>query len=178
MTAASKLATPLTVLGAVLVAAAFIYSYSGLNNLQADIEAKQAKRDDLDAAIRELEDERDFLKTGPLSELVRVDALAVKLDGRRDPQGRQLYDFSLWLDVPNNRKQDIREVRYRRLAGERLQDVLVGTEPSNGFRRSYLGWGCFDKVDVVIVKTTGEETPPIRVDQCRILRSGGMVWGD
>jgi hypothetical protein len=49
-----------------------------------------------------------------------------------------------------------------------LQDVIVGTEPSNGFGVSYLGWGCFSSVDVTIVEKTGQETNT-SFNQCAIM---------
>jgi hypothetical protein len=164
----SKLEKPLTVLGAVAVIGTIAFSYSGLRTLEADITIKQAQRDLLDVKVAALEVEIDRLKHAPIGELVVVGAMGVQLDGKKDPSGRQLYDFSFWLDVPNNRKRSISKVEYRRRAGQRLQDVITGTEPSNGFGVSYLGWGCFSTVDVTIVETTGQETT-ISVDQCAIM---------
>ena len=36
----------------------------------------------------------------------------------------QQYDFSYWIAIPNNRKNDIEKVEYRRRGGELLQKVL------------------------------------------------------
>ena len=168
MTIASTLETPLTVLGAIAVIGAIALSFAGLNSLEADIETKEAQREALDARVTKLKDEIDQLKHAPLEELVAVGAVGVELDGKKDRTGRQLYDFSYWLDVPNNRKRDISRVEYRRRLGERLQDVLIGKEPSNGFGVSYLGWGCFGAVDVTIVETTGK-TATIQFNQCEIM---------
>lgn len=171
------LGTMLTALGVILLAAALAYSYSGLRSMHAEIANKEVQRDSLDAAIDTLQKQVDLLVHGPLWDLATVDANAVRLEGRKDGRGRQLYDFGLWLNVPNNRKQDIAEVGYRRRFGESLQAVLVGTEPSNGFGVSYLGWGCFPVLDVTIVERSGTMTTK-RVDQCHILDSGGVVWGE
>jgi len=162
---------PLTVLGAVVVLGTLVFSFLGLRALEAEIDVKTAQREALDLRIAELEQEIDRLQHAPLSELVKPDALAVKLDGKTDPRGRQLYEFSYWLDVPNNRKGEIRVVEYHRRFGESLRDVLVGREPSNGFAVSYLGWGCFPTVDVTIVETTGQKET-IQFDQCEITRWG------
>jgi hypothetical protein len=167
-----KLERSLTVLGALVVIGTIVFSFFGLRALEADIEAKEAQRADLDQRIIELNNEIDRLKHAPLKELVEMGAIAVKLDGKMDPNGRQLYDFGYWLYVPNNRKRDIARAEYRRRAGERLRNVLVGTEPSNGFGVSYLGWGCFRTVDVTIVETNGQ-TATIQFDQCAITR-----WGE
>jgi hypothetical protein len=168
---AAKLEKPLTILGAVVVFGTLAFSYAGLRALEADIKAREAQREVLDIRIAELESEIDRLKNAPLTELAEVGALAVELEGRKDPDGRQLFTFSYWLEVPNNRKRDIRRVEYRRRFGERLQDVMIGTEPSNGFGVSYLGWGCFRTVDVTIVEKTGQKGT-LTFDQCDITRWG------
>ncbi len=171
MTVATKLEKPLTILGALIVIGALALSFAGLRTLEADIKDKQAQREVLDIHIAELEQEIHRLKHAPLEELVEVGALAVELEGKTDPHGRQLFTFSYWLEIPNNRKREIGKVEYRRRYGERLQDALVGTEPSNGFGVSYLGWGCFRTVDVIILETTGEQHV-IEFDQCKITRWG------
>jgi hypothetical protein len=175
MISTAKLGTLLTVLGTMLIAAALLYSYTELQALDDQIRKKEITKEQLDVEIEKKKGEIYKLINDPLWNLAEVRVLAVKAGfGPGAPPDRkeaQLYDFSFWIDVPNNRKNDIKEIRFLRLAGEKLRP-LVGTEPSNGFSDGYLGWGCFRTVDVTIVeKDTAEETTK-RINQCELLGPG------
>ena len=153
------------VAGVILIAVSAYYSYQYTREIQQEIRTKQDSLDALETHIETLQKEYELLVSGPLEQLVSPQAMLVTIEGKKDQFSRQLHDFNLWLNIPNNRKNDIQRVEYIRRNGEVLQKTLVGTEPSNGFGVSYLGWGCFTQVDVSIYEKSGNITQ-FSFDQC------------
>jgi hypothetical protein len=56
---------------------------------------------------------REMIKeTTPLSAIIIPRATGEPIPGRFSRTGQQIYNFSLWIDVPEERKSEIEKVRY------------------------------------------------------------------
>jgi hypothetical protein len=173
----SVLAILLTLFGATLIILTIYLGVKFNNDLLAIVKAREVKQAALDMKIDKLNEELTLLKYGSISEIIKIETIAIKLPGRktqrRNTNGEmvdaQQYDFSYWIAIPNNRKNDIEKVEYRRRGGELLQKVLTGTEPTNGFAASYTGWGCFPEVEITITEKLGKVTE-LTFNQCDYVR--------
>jgi len=131
--------------------------------LAADISRLKGQKTDLERKNLGLEAEVEKLR-GPLQKLVEIDAAAQKL-GLSDPKGRPLYDFSIWLKLPEFRKSEIKKVRYHFDNPSAILKDRYADNPANGFSISYRGWGCFPDIRVTLTTADGGaiEMP---LDQC------------
>ena len=157
-----KLATLLTFLGFLLVATALLYSVFQLKSIQDQIELKSAQSDSLNTKIEELNETINHIKNGPILELIKPKAIAVKLEGKKDGlEGRQLYNFILWAELPNYRKKDIRHIKYFFNHSSMLKKNRISKEPTNGFAVNYTGWGSIPVVELTISQI---DKPDIKLD--------------
>ncbi|MFQ5605236.1 MAG: pYEATS domain-containing protein [bacterium] len=156
-----KLANILTIIGAALVAFTLFYSIRELRALQAEVGRKKAVSAKLNTKITELNETIERIKFGPIAELLTVKAIAIRQEGRRDAQNRQLYNFMLWLDLPEFRKKDIEFVKYYFDDPSMLKKERIGKEVSNGFAINYLGYGCLRRVKVTVVL---KQHPNVEID--------------
>jgi len=152
-----KLATFLTLAGFIMAVAAVAYSISELQSLNSQVEQKRLKSDSLNIKIDELKLTIDKIKNGPISELITPKAIAVRLEGRRAQNGRQLFNFVLWIDLPNYRKSDIQSVKYHFGHSSMLMKERTGKQASNGFAVNYTGWGCLGMVTLTVVLQNQQE---------------------
>jgi hypothetical protein len=167
----SFIAIFLTLFGTILIILTIYLGVKFNNELREKVKCQKELQIELDASIEELEQTIVDLTEGPLAKIVAMEAMAVELVGRKTQDDNQLYDFSLWIDVPNNRKNDIERVEYRRGPGDKLQKVITGNQPTNGFSVSYTGWGCFHIVEVTIIEKSGKSTK-MSFNQC-----DSIGWG-
>jgi hypothetical protein len=56
------------------------------------------------------------------------------------------YDFSLWLDVPEDQRQKIKSVTYVLNHPTFAQKEYASSKSEDGFRVGYRGWGCLNTV--------------------------------
>lgn len=172
--ASPRAATLLSLAGIALMAAAILYGFYKLDEISGEIAAKSAELAELEAQIELLEDEVERIREGPLAELITPKALAVRREGLRDSNNRQIYNYIVWLDLPHARKREIREVRY--VFGDRsfLRNRLTSNEPSNGFAVGYLGWGAMTRVPITVVPLQGDDfTIDFPMARARTVVNGG-----
>lgn len=145
------------------MAGAIGYSLYALSKVRDETAIKteetRTKSRAVDELIRQVEAARaevEHIRSGPLSDLIVPKAIAVRREGLKDQDGRQLYNFIVWLDLPYARKAEIREVQY--VFGDRsfLRNRHMSVEPSNGFAVGYLGWGAMRQVPITVVPSRGE----------------------
>ena len=98
--------------------------------------------------IKELE-----LASSP--EAIVAQTKSVKLDGITN-KGRQIYDYSIWLQTPILLKDRIEKVDYFFDHPSMLKKHRESKESSNGYSVSYRGWGCLEPVLITVHLTDGE----------------------
>jgi cell division protein FtsB len=155
----------ISAVGVLALVVAMAYGYHELSVLPEQIQARTQKKADLNRSIDCLNSEIHKLENAPVRDLVTPRAIEVELTNQRDPQGLQLYNYTLWLDMPASRKKDISRVKYFFDDKSMRLKTHLGTQPSNSFAVSYLGWGCFSDV-VVTIDSPGQLFPPIHFDMC------------
>ena len=169
MSRLSFLEKPISVVGVLVLAGAMGYGYHELSVLHVQIDSTQKELDRINnKSIPCLQSKIEKLKNAPVRELVTPRAIEVELTNQRDPQGRQLYNYTLWLDMPASRKKDISSVKYFFDDKSMRVKTHIGTQPSNSFAVSYKGWGCFSDV-VVTIDSPGRLSPPIHFDMCKAI---------
>ncbi|MCP4606731.1 MAG: hypothetical protein GY847_40520 [Proteobacteria bacterium] len=127
------------------------------------IEKEREARSSLKSAIDELNRER----SSPITELIEPRARAIKLKGYFDPQGRQLYDYSIWLAAPEKVKKEIEKVVYHLEHPSMLKKERESKEESMGFGINYRGWGCLSLVFARVYTKDGS-CHSISFDMCSI----------
>lgn len=110
-------------------------------------------------------------KSVSLSNVLKPRTEAKLVEGLRGYQDLQVYDFSLWLDVPQQWKAKIAEVRYEFNHPSFHQKAQVSSDPTTGFRVGYRGWGCLHIVTISAAMIDGS-TNTIEFDMCKALGVG------
>ncbi|MFN4909509.1 MAG: pYEATS domain-containing protein [Bacteroidota bacterium] len=77
-------------------------------------------------------------------------AKAVQIPGIKDSQGRQVYDFTIWVSTSHATMKQIQRVSYEFSHNTFILKTRESEDASNGFLVSYRGWGCMGVVHVVI----------------------------
>lgn len=128
-----------------------------------ELEQSYAKLHTVVAASGSPKLKMEYTKGTPLIAVVKPRASAMRSNGGRS--GTPLYDFSLWLDVPEDRKEEIASVEYEFNHPTFRQKTQESSDPKTGFKVSYNGWGCLRSVLVKIhLKQGGAQT--IDFDMC------------
>jgi hypothetical protein len=71
-------------------------------------------------------------------------------------RGTEIYNFSLWLDIPKDKKGKIKEVSYTfNHPSFRTHKRRSSSNESTGFSISYEGWGAIDDVAIEILYKDG-----------------------
>lgn len=141
--------------------------------------ALQEERANLRASLQNIEgevrktDDRSLFNTvqklTPLSAIVEPRAEAKPVPGGETPGGTQYYDFSIWLGLPSREAGRIGRVSYEFNHPTFTQPRASSTNPADGFRVSYRGWGCLNSV-IIQIETTDGSTERIDFDMCKELR--------
>ena len=107
-------------------------------------------------------------RTAPLSELIEVKASVSPSNA-----GGENKNYTLWLDMPSFRKDEIKEVQYNFCRGfaDRLR---ISKDPTSSFSIGYLGWGYCPIMRIDVILQSGdtirkefsfekyfEENPPV-----------------
>lgn len=64
--------------------------------------------------------------------------------------GKDRYNFSLWIDLPEELKPAVQKVSYYLNHPSFSQKVNEVSDPSTGYRFSYTGWGCLQSVYITV----------------------------
>lgn len=86
----------------------------------------------------------------PLPFVIRPRASAKPLPGSETH-----YDFALWLEVPPQRRDEIRKVEYFFNHPTFVEKTRESTDRSDGFRVGYRGYGALDRVIITLHLTDG-----------------------
>jgi hypothetical protein len=195
---ASRHSAAITLLGVIIVGGAFLFSLYQLNNLNDRIEEKRAVLDSLTflseqkqkqidvlrANTRELEQsytelgnavkasknqklERVFAQAVPLIAVTKAHAQAIPNNRVREGT-RSSYDFSLWLEIPPQRTAEVRSVSYEFNHPTFANKRLESSNPADGFRVGYTGWGCLSSVIITLNIRDGSKAT-LDFDMCRDL---------
>lgn len=151
---------------AAAIAVSTYLSFVYIDKSKAELERIEVQLGSLGAELERLQQARDHLVSGPILDLIVPRTFVVKLADNIDQDNQKIYHFVSWLDVPDNRKTEIRRVDYRYQDGGSTGELVSSSEPSNGFAVSHLGAGCFSQVDVLIFQTSGTISE-ISFDQCQ-----------
>lgn len=112
------------------------------------------------------------LLQGPIEDLITLRARSEPYtqSGSQvvDRANRPLYLITCWVEVPDVRKAEIREVIYRFPHDSFYPREKESRNWSNGYAISYTGWGCLNRVDVRIVMRDGSAVDT-SFDLCRAL---------
>jgi len=191
----SRQSALITLVGVIIVGGAFLFSLYKLNSVNEQIgekrqlldsltsqsESMQKQIDVLRSNTRELEQSyvqiekavaatqnrqlrREFTQALPLVATVRPRARAVEnraIKGEKETY----YDFSLWVDVPRERKMEVVEVVYEFNHPTFRQKTQRSSNAEDGYRVEYTGWGCLSSVIVTVHLRNGSSSS-IDFDMC------------
>ena len=187
----SRNAALLTGLGAVIMFAALGYGIYMLIQLDNSLQQKKAEEASLSRQIDVLRENTEQYRKSlraidqiavrsrvpeaklarkviPLEAVVTPHAASEPAKVQHESSGAGPYNFSLWIEVPADRLQEIREVEYV-LNHPSLQDQSYkSSDASRGFRISYEGAGCLSRVIINIFLSNGEKMS-LDFDMCKNL---------
>lgn len=151
----SYLSAALTVMGFVIIVSSLIFSYTQIREKEARVNELTELEDQL---AKKIEEQEALIKeyewaSSPLA--IMAQTKAITLNGIRDPQGRQVYDFSIWLQVPVLLKDKIVKVSYYFDHPTMIKKNRESQEAANGYSVSYRGWGCLSSVIITVSLTDG-----------------------
>jgi hypothetical protein len=160
---ASKRAAFATLFAFIFVAIAIIYNTTQLNSIEAANSKKLVEIDSLSNEIKKLDQTvADLMYSKDQRPHVYVDTLT----DIKDVNGKQLYDFTLWVDSGAFQKKDISQVEYK--FNSSVVNDMISTESSNGFSVHFRGTECLKNVDVTIV-FSDNSNKQINFDMCEEL---------
>lgn len=114
---------------------------------------------------------------GSLQSVVKPKVYVQRVAGVLDPRGRPIFDFILFLSVPETRRSEIRHVEYVINHPERLNPVARGGSAEASFAAAYRGTGCFDPVIVRVTPVQGSQFT-IPFNECAAWEEAGTVEGN
>jgi len=112
------------------------------------------------------------LLNGPLPSVIQPKLYAQRVEEITDPHGNPVYDFILFLSVPEPRRGEIRSVEYIVNHPEKLNKVMRGGSSEASFAAAYRGTGCFIPVLIRVTPTNGAPFV-ISFDECAAWRTLG-----
>jgi phenylalanyl-tRNA synthetase alpha subunit len=109
-----------------------------------------------------------------LAKVIVPKAKAKTVPGEKTASGKPVYDFQLWLDVPQDRKSEIRSVEYFFDHPTFLNKHFTSSDSSNGFAVNYRGWGA---LRLVVVTVNLREGAPLTLyfDMLKALKEKGTA---
>lgn len=88
--------------------------------------------------------------------------------GGVDADGMPLYRFEVWLDAPDDVREQIRSVSYEYRAPSAQPPMQSSSDTGSGFRVRFGAAACAEKAKITVVMRDGQERSA-DVDGCRIL---------
>lgn len=140
-------------------------------DLESDIANLDAQKTQTETALQQAIqklNEQSQLISGPLAQVAHPQASSNPVRGAKTPQGWQLYDFIVSVDVPEVRKSEIKEVEYHFDDPTVHNKIQVSGDAATDYAVSYRGYGCFPLMLIDLV-LKNETTVPLYFDQCKAL---------
>lgn len=106
----------------------------------------------------------------PLFAVTRPRASAVPDPSSLRDAGRQLYDFSIWVEVPPDRLSTLASVSYLFDDPSFRKRTQSSSNASDGFKVQYQGWGCLTRIQITLV-LRDSTTQPLDFNMCN-----GIGW--
>ncbi len=164
--------------GLIVILAVFVYASLQVNKLNKSIEKKTVELTALDSVINSQNEEIEANKTVIANLVEEINKLrdptiqpharAVEIPGVKDPQGRQVYDFTLWITSSQVTLNRISKVSYQFGNETFLLKKRESEDNTNGFLVSYRGWGCLTVVKLTVLYDDGE-TETVYFNMCEEL---------
>jgi hypothetical protein len=90
------------------------------------------------------------------SQIIRPHAKAAPINGKKLKSGKQVYKFSLWLEISDNYKSKIYSAEYIFDHPSFIIDkVKESKNQLDGFKVEYEGWGAINSVDIILTLMDG-----------------------
>ena len=155
----------LSLMGFVIIVSSLAFSYFQIKQKEIRVKELTQKEQELASKIEDQERRIEELEWASSPKAIFAQTKAVKLDGIIDSAGRQIYDFSVWLQIPVLVKDKITKVEYFFDHPSMLKKMRESMEGSNGYSVSYRGWGCLNPIDIRI-HLNDSEIYELVFDQC------------
>ena len=156
---------------AVLIGFAVLGSLIGrnalrLNHLEAQIDERQNIVGELERDIERLQNEIYTLRDSP-TDTIAAQANANVLPGIME-RGKQVHDFTIWIDLSSYRKKTLTRVTYRTADQAAPFQERVAENAINGFSISYRGTDCIGGMTLDVEFADGG-TESVDFDMCQAL---------
>lgn len=160
--------------GFLIILVTFLFTSFKLYRYDEEIKQKSMELKNISDSISSLQkgiDEKQKLIGQLVSEVNRLSdpSIQPKSESLKLPNqfsnGRQLYDFTLWITSSSYTLNKIRKVSYEFNHSTMILKTRESTNSSNGFLVSYRGWGCLRMVKLTITYTDGK-TGSLFFDMC------------
>jgi uncharacterized coiled-coil protein SlyX len=171
----SKQGTIISLVGFVIVILVFVFAAKKLTELNDTIITKTNELDSLNSTIslqkNEIDANKELMKelVNEINKLkdpnVKPNARAVEIPGVKDSQGRQIYDFTVWITSSQHTLNKIKNVSYQFGHDTFIIRNRKSSDKSNGFLVSYRGWGCLSVVKLS-VEYKSNEIEEVYFDMC------------
>jgi len=128
-------------------------------SLDLQIKVLRNQKDSLLGEFRRLSEKSHAqiasLPPTPIETLVipRADTVPI---GHQTSDGRELREYSLWVEVPDNRISELAEVSYFFNHPTFREKVQRSSNAIDGFRVKYIGWGCLYRIVITLVLENGQ----------------------
>lgn len=76
-----------------------------------------------------------------------------------------MFNYSLWLEVPKDREQELRRVSYYFNHPSYTQPTMHSSNHDDGFAVHYYGWGCLDNV-IITLSLADRSERKVDFDMC------------
>ena len=177
----------ISLFGFVIVLLVFVFAAGRLQNLNHLIEERTLTIDSLDHAVLRQDsaiawqtDEvvenqalisKLVLEINKLKDpIIRPQTKAVAIPGVKDPDGKQIYDFTIWVSSSQYALNRIKQIDYQFGHKSFNLKTRVSSDGSNGFLVSYRGWGCLPGM-VITVLYEDDTTEELYFNMCE-----GLGW--
>jgi len=147
----------------VLILASLIFGIYVLNKSNLEVEKVSSENKNLKSDYIELKGStlkiQDFVKNNTFStensdtiiSFIPLKALIIPIVkstplNKKGYKNYDLYDFSLYLKLPESRKKEIKKVNY--YFTHKYAFKLNSTNPEDNFRVKFEGWGCFTDIKI------------------------------
>ena len=147
---ASIISALLSLFGFLIVIGSLGFSYKEIKNKEFQVRNLIETEKNLQSKIENQKRLINELEIASSPKAIVAQNNSVKLNGIKDGKGRQIYDFSIWLQVPILLKEKITKVNYFFNHQTMLKPNRESTTYPNGYSVSYRGWGCLTNIEITV----------------------------